>query len=133
MKINVTKIIRPLDLGGKAPELSGQIIQTWINPTLAFMKERDEIFMEFARQQKDMGKGDDPEIVQKWNDWIEGDFTNMNNRWFAKLWSQADDVGTHWTFEEVDELKRVDPALLEWMKSRSVEMIIEYRAREKKS
>lgn len=139
MKVIIQKIVRPFDLGEKAPELSGQKIYVWINPTLAFMKERDEIFLEFARKQKELRDAETKkvenlaELNAQFNAWLDGDFTDKNNAWFAHLWSQNEKQETHWTAAEVDELRNADPALLDWMKAHSVDMILEYRKAEKKS
>lgn len=139
MKLSIKKIIRPLDLGEKAVEFGGQTIQVWVNPTLAFLRERDAVFMMYAEKQKvltDAEKarsGDLAKLNLEFAAWIDGEFTEKNNEWFSRLWSQDENTATHWTLAEINEIKQADPALLDWLKSRSVEMITEYRRMEKKS
>jgi hypothetical protein len=139
MKLKIAKILRPLDLGEKAAEYSGQSIQVWINPSLEFLKERDGFILEYAGKNKLLEEARIKQVqdleghVQEFAAWLDGEFTDKNHAWFARLWSQAENADTYWTLAEVNELKRADPALLDWMKSRSIEMIAEYRRAEKKS
>jgi len=56
-------------------------------------------------------------------------FVLRMNEWFAKLWSQGEEKETA---EQIAELYNAEPALVEWMKRRSVEMLVEHRSNEKK-
>jgi hypothetical protein len=138
MKINIKKIIRPLDLGEKAKEYSGQMIQVWVNPTLEALKERDVLFLKYAEKQKALNEAEKAksenitQLIADFNAWIDGEFSDKNNEWFARLWSQDENTLTHWAMSEINDLRSLDPALLDWMKSISVEMIRDYRAQEKK-
>jgi hypothetical protein len=56
--------------------------------------------------------------------------------WFAKIWSQGADESTHWTLEEVKQLKEqtadTDPQFFTWLCNRTVVMIGEHRTAQKK-
>jgi hypothetical protein len=56
--------------------------------------------------------------------------------WFAKIWSQSPDESTHWTFDEVKQLKEqtadTDPQFFTWLCNRTVAMIGEHRTAQKK-
>lgn len=138
MKITVKPILRPLDLGGKAEEYAGQTITVWINPTLAFLSERDELLIEWAKRQQEAEKArvEKSEQAQALSDalaaWVTGEFADQVHTWFARLWSQGE-PSTYWTLDEIKQLQEVDYGLVDWMKNQSIRMIRDYRIAEKKS
>jgi hypothetical protein len=131
MKIEIKKIIRPLDLGGYASEYQGQAVQVWVNPTLAVLDERDEIVQPYAAW-VDMLK-DNPTRVGDFDAYVTEQFAPQINGWFARLWSQAEDIASHWTVDEITIMQAHDPALLEWLKRHSMRLIAEHRSAEKKT
>ena len=135
MKLLVKKIVRPLELAQYASELSGQTVQVWLNPTREMLKDRDQIFMDFAERQDAVEKAAEAEraeLLKQFTDFMTNEFIDRNDEWFARLWSQHDDTSTHWTVAELKALNDQDPALYKWMKERSMSMFQEFRSAEKK-
>lgn len=149
MKLNIARFIKPLDLAEYAEPFKGQVVQVWVNPDLATVRRRDLLIEKYNRMLKnmlDLGKNVEnasekarQEIaeqarmqIEAFNAFALGEFTDGINKWFADLWSQAEDPATHWTVEELVHLNEQDPALYQWMKDRSVEMVERHRVREKK-
>lgn len=150
MKLNLTRVTEPLDLGDYAEAYRGQVVQVWVNPDLATIRRRDLLIEKYNRMLNDMlelakkTEGADEkarkkmaekarEQIESFNAFALGEFTEGINKWFADLWSQGADPATHWTVEELVALNEQDPALYQWMKNRSVEMIGRHKDREKKS
>ena len=145
MKLNISKVIQSLELGGYAEEMQGQAVKVWVNPDLAVLRRRETLIEKYNRLLKNLT--DVPEAADKhkikaaeqvrerleaFNEFALGDFVNGIHDWFAELWSQSADPATHWTREELVQLNEADPALYQWMKNRSIEMIEAHRVREKK-
>lgn len=149
MKLNIAKVIRSLDLAEYAEAYKGQTVHVWVNPDMGTLRRRELLVEKYNRMLKDMldlGKQVDgiPEAarqamaeqartqIEAFNTFALGEFTDGINKWFAELWSQGSDPATHWTVEELVNLNEHDPALYQWMKNQSVEMLERHREREKK-
>lgn len=147
MKIQIQKIVRPLDLGEYAHELKGQVVQVWINPDRITSRGRELLVEEYNRRLGALNKS--PELLEKikasedrqkelqqeiesFNTWAMGDFINGIHQWFADLWSQGADKESQWIAAELVELNEKEPALYGWMKNQSMQMIEDHRNREKK-
>lgn len=131
MKYLIPKIVRPLDLAEYAPELKGHTVVVWVNPDRAFVTQRDELIEQYNLKLDALK--DNPEGIEEFKAYTFETFLPGIFGWFAKLWSQGAEDDTHWTVEEIRELEDADPALAEFMKRRSMQMIQEHRAKEKKS
>lgn len=144
MKINIPKVIRPLDLAEYAPEYDGAVIQVWVNPPrsmreqfqeirLGLMRTADEI-QQLAAEAEDRNA---PEYLEKIK--AAGERMSAANRalyeWHSEIWSQS--TADDWTPEQVEELSdhalENDPQLWQYVLTRTAEMIQEYRGgRQKK-
>lgn len=145
MKLNITKVIQALDLGEYAEAMQGQVVQVWLNPDRATLRRRELLIEEYNRRLEALKNP--PQVTEKnrvkvaerfkttldeFNEFALGDFLKGIHEWFASLWSQHTDAGTHWTTDELVELNEADPALYQWMKDRSLKMMEAHRSREKK-
>jgi hypothetical protein len=106
MKIDIPKVVVPVDLGGYAPELQGKFLQVWVNPPLKTLRDHAEI--------------------------LASDYQKLL-AWYADLWSQSAELATHWVTDELTQLEQDDPAFLSWMISQTWQAIIEHRGNKKKS
>jgi hypothetical protein len=124
--LEVRPILRPLDLGDYNDTFRGQVLQVWVNPPRAFIRERDELVGQFTlRNQAAKGKKGRALFAA----WLIG-FELSMNEWFAKLWSQGEQKESA---KEISDLFEKDPALVEWLKRSSIEMLSAHRNAEKKS
>lgn len=130
MQIQVKSIIRPLDLGDYAKELQGQAVQVWVNPSREMLGRRSQLEDEL-RTRADEAKT--AEAAQAMEVYVREVFEPGLRQWFADLWSQHPDPATRWTMAEIIELEQQDPALIVWLNTRSMQMILEHRRVEKKS
>lgn len=131
MKIEIKKVTQDLDLGDYAEEYKGQglALKVWVNPDRGTIAERDDIQAEFDRQLQETKTNN--ALVEPFLKWVVEIYTPAVMDWYARLWSQGERE-THWTVEELQALDERDPALFDWLKRRSVQMIVEHRTREKK-
>jgi len=131
MKIEIMKGLQDLDLGDYADEYKGQglAVKVWVNPDRGTIAERDDIQAEFDRQLQETKTNN--ALVEPFLKWVVETYTHVILNWYSRLWSQGA-PDTHWSVDEMKELDKQDPALFEWMKRRSVQMIIQHRTREKK-
>lgn len=129
MKIPIKKVVRDLDLGEYAEEYKGLTVKVWVNPDRGTIAERDELQQEFERQAQEMRNNQ--ALAEPFLKWTAETYAPAILDWYARLWSQGE-PDTHWTVDEMKELDGQDPALFDWMKRRSVQMVIQHRTREKK-
>lgn len=144
MKIEIPKIVRPVDLGEYAEEMRGQLLYVWVNPPTALMDE-------YFRLRKDLLETDDeinklnpqdnkkaaPANVEKINGLVkalESQAAGMRDV-LAQLLSQGPEA-LRWTSEDVaallTETADADPQLYPWVVNAIFEQIGEHRARRKK-
>ena len=112
-KIEVPKIIRDLDLGEYAKELSGQSIPVWVNPPRKLLIEFSDITKE-----------------------VQSESDSGNNKlfgWFATIWSQGDIEETEESVLEFAlECQDTDPGLWPFVTGKTMWMIFEHRKIEQK-
>ena len=156
-KIAVKTILRSLDLGDYDEGYRGQVLQVWVNPPRSFVIERDEAIAGFMAREQALSKMAVTQtmVTLKKKSWVERMWSVVSRRrsasemqqaqdeykdyaekfvprmheWFAEMWSQGEEKETA---EQIAELYNAEPALVEWMKRRSVEMLVEHRSIEKK-
>lgn len=157
MKIEIKKIVRPIRLGDYAPEYDGQEIHVWLNPPRRVRMDHFEIVQEFsavvderlaflqaitakasdegldpdevALDDLDLDEGTEASLAE-----IDAQLEDLSRRlygWFAEVWSQDEDEGTHWTTDEVVELVEAcmdaDPALWSWVQDEHWRLVGEHR------
>lgn len=149
MKINIARVIQPLDLGDYAESMRGQVVLVWVNPDRATLRRRELLIEEYNRKLREMndeaqkaksatqkaaGKIAESfrEKMDDFSAYATGEFIRGIHAWFAEIWSQGSNEETQWTPDELVELNEADPALYQWMKNHTVNMISEHREREKK-
>ena len=116
MKIDLRPILKPLALAEYDARMESAVVEVWVNPSRAFLSERDKLIAGL-----------------KDNDGDFGQFNLSMFAWYAELWSQSTDEESHWTIDEVREVSDADPALFNWLVRTSSQMLNEHRAQEKKS
>lgn len=129
MKIEIKKVVRDLSLGEYASEYEGLTVKVWVNPDRGTVAERDNLQVEFNRQMTDASTN--AALLDAMQAWVADVYLPAIFAWYARIWSQGEE-STHWTIEELKALDERDPALYDWMKKRSFQMIVEHRNREKK-
>jgi hypothetical protein len=130
------KITRPIDLGKYYDEYRGQVVHVWVNPPKTIRREREVLLQTYAKLIHEVslpvakqGKGA-AQILQLLQmkltpsqDKRLHDLDRKFSEWFTVLWSQHADSESHWTVDEIDELKEVDHALYNWLVEQSILMI----------
>ena len=110
MKLEIPKVVKPIELSELAPEFGEARIWVWVNLTVKLLEEYN------AMLRKELS---DEQI----------------KAWFAEVWSQGEE-GTRWTVEEVAELIKNslenDPVLWGWLTKRTGELIREHQAKKKR-
>ena len=134
MKLNIPKIIRPLDLAVYAEELNGAVCQVWVNPTRMLLDENAEIQFELAdyiKRIESITRSDlnDQEKVQalKEEDRVGDNIMKRQYGWWANILSQSTDGATHWTAEGLKKLDEQDTALWQFLRHAAAEMIRNHR------
>lgn len=130
MQIQIKKLIRPLDLAGYASEMQGQAVQVWVNPTREVIQKRVALDDELAQRLKDSTTAETSAALLEWT---KATYEPGMREWFAQVWSQHENRETHWTADELAQLDTIEPALVLWLNARTMQMIREHRATEKKS
>lgn len=128
MDIKIPKIVIPVDFGGYAQELKGQLLYVWVNPPLEKMREHDEVLKALNRApapDADFGRGDRAPTE-------DGEGKRFK-AWYAEIWSQGKDEATRWTADELEALEEQDPALLSWMVNQTWQVRSEHISKKKRS
>ena len=135
--IKLKKVVRELRLVEYQPEYDGQSLYVWLNPPSAQM---DAYFTRLDRFQalRNEHKGlPETEVARKLE--IEQEIKKLDDAavaWMAELWNQGPE-DTHMSLEELKAFARecieIEPRLWGWMQQKTLAMIFEYRAAEKKS
>lgn len=135
MKINIPKVIVPVELNGYAAELAGQFLQVWVNPPQEKLKAYDALVtdlqqQELTRARKILLPEQEPArkkasvfapIFAQVEHWLkvkkeekpQGLDTKMLE-WYAEIWSQGPQ-DSQWSVEELRTLEAQDPTFLSWM------------------
>lgn len=120
MKIDVPKIVRPVDLGGYAEEMRGQVIYVWVNPPTVLLQE-------YFGLQDSLRTGEDEKA-------LEGQAARLREI-LAELLSQGPEE-LRWTADDISvllmEKSETDPLLYPWVVNAIFEKIGEHRVRQKK-
>lgn len=148
-KISVPKIVRTLDLGEYAEEMRGTAVQVWVNPPRGLLMEYSglaaaivalRVDLQDVARLADAAQGTEDKqaeirlraepLAQRLDEIGRGQMEIL-----AQLWSQGPE-DTRWTVEDVQALVSQcadsDPALVPWLRERTMQMIAEYRAGQKK-
>ena len=104
MKINIPKVIVGVDMGEYALELSGRMLQVWVNLPLDVLSEH----LSMAARLNPALINPHPALS------LEGEGEGELLKWYAFVWSQGE-VESHWTVDELKEIEQEDPAFLSWM------------------
>ena len=144
MEIKIGKILRPLDFGEYAAELDGNEFEIWVNPPRAvistFVEIQDEIALlkerldEIVERSKKDGIGAD----------LTGDVAALDEKilaanerlyaWFAEVWGQGKNKETAESVKDFAILHSdTDPAFWSFVTARSLEMIRDHRAGNRKN
>lgn len=137
MKLEVKKIIRPLNLSEYAEEYGGQCLQVWLNPPSGKMDAYFARLDKFAALRNEYKSLPDGEIARKAE--IEKEVAELDAAavaWMADLWNQGPEE-TRVSLEDVrafaSECIENDPHLWVWVQQRTLQMYFEHHAAEKKS
>lgn len=121
MKLDIPKIVRPVDLGGYAEEMRGQVLYVWVNPPLALLQE-------YFSSQESLRTGEEEKT-------LEGHAARMREI-LAELLSQGPEE-LRWTADDISvllmEKSETDPLLYPWLVDAIFEKIGEHRVRQKKA
>jgi hypothetical protein len=156
MKINIPKIIQPLDLAGYSSALAGQALQVWVNPPVEMRRRYGLIVQQIIKlptgippERKGTAEGltvhraGDTEILAEKNKkQIEklsqevGRLRKEQEEWLAEIWSQGAEE-TRFTAEEIMEFRsqaeQTDPRLFNWLVAATLKMILEHVGAVKKT
>lgn len=154
MKINIPKVVVPVELSGYAPELAGQQLQVWVNPPQDKLNEYNILLTEIQQQElldakkvllpeADLPEEEKISVLRKTFDELQRllkirkaeTLQGLDARmlaWYAEIWSQGPQ-DTQWTVEELQTLEQKDPAFLSWMISQTWKARVAHVERKKKS
>ena len=135
MKIEIPVLVRSIPLREYAEELGEAAVWVWVNPPRDFLTEYLALQERAAKANAEAEKlaADDAEAAFA----VTAELSAVGEgfaAWYARLWSQNVDGGTHWTADETRQLAALetDPALYGWLTARSWALVAEHRSREKK-
>lgn len=148
MKLEIKRIVRPLQVREYAEEYGDEVVWVWVNPPRAFRMRLYELADEFgavrdrleelAKAEAEKAEADAEANAETTNPEAESmgeeveRITGELHAWWAELWSQSRDEETHWTAEEVGELieaaRDSDPKLWDFLQERSMELSNDHRA-----
>jgi hypothetical protein len=153
VKIEIPKVVIPVDLGGYAAELAGKQLYVWVNPSMSKLKEYEDLRTDLQQQeltaaqqvlmpeQKPAEKG--AGVLKKTFEEV-GRLLSLRKAdkpqgvhvkmlaWYAEIWSQGP-AEMHWTVAELQELEARDPAFLGWMISKTWQTRLAHVEHKKKS
>jgi hypothetical protein len=147
MKIDVPKIVRPVDLGDYVEEMRGKLIYVWVNSPAELLDEYFSAQKSIIENDAEMEKllnltGQDDEEknltaaeISKLSQTMNSQAARMREI-LAELLSQGP-VELRWTAEDIEELIVVkadtDPLLYPWLVDAIFKVIGEHRIRRKKA
>jgi len=140
MEIKIPKITEPLDLGGYAPALAGQIVHVWVNSPLEkrrYYWQTSRRVIELGTEKKKLQPDKNPNdmartaVLEQ-----EGkDLLGKIDAWISEIWSQGSEE-THVSAETVYQFRiesaDTDPQLFGWMVGSSLRMMMEHQGAVKK-
>jgi hypothetical protein len=144
-KIEWKPVLQALALSEYHPEFADNVIMVCVNPAPQFLQERQDLLAEYSKQLVEAKAAADTaetspndqeaerlamEKGTAFDDYLNQTFVPKMQDWFAGLWSFGEEK---FTVEDLDEYEKIDPHLLAWLKRRSIEMIDEHRAGQKKA
>lgn len=103
-----------------------------VNPQAEMWNERAAIMREFRERFEAYGaalKEKNVTVIQDFESWSGGEFEKRTMDWYARLLSFGEDK---YTADELRQIESVDVNLLNWLFSRSIQMIEEHRRAKKK-
>ena len=145
MKFDIPKVVKPLNLSEYAPEYGTYKIMVWVNPPREKIKYQSELLARAIAAQKLMVEidqkqvGEHEGITKSAEDLIReiGAVGDQMVEWFAEIWSQGIDAASHWSADDVRKLvegsRDTDPQLWSWLTGKTIAMIREHRAAQKKA
>jgi len=156
-KFEYKAVIEPLRLGEYHPDYGQESIEVCVNPRPEFMDERSKLLNEYteryaktndlmkerenlqtkqvkrpAKTEKRIDELNDliEQSAADFLEWNDKEFVPQANAWFARLWSFGED---EWSVEDTQQIQEQDPAMLNWLKKRSMEMIEAHKEGAKKA
>ena len=144
MNLNIPSVLERLPLKEYHPDFGERALFVWVNPTRALLDQRRELLRELQQHiqngvEKEKAFPEDPEKAeqarQRAIDEYQAFLAEFNQRmyaWFAEIWSQGPDE-THVSAEEIAAWDAQAPAFVEWLTTRTWDMLAEHRARRKKA
>ena len=161
MKIQIPKVVIPVEMEVYAAELKGKFLHVWVNPPKDKLQEYDDLVT--ALQERELGKAkeqllavsDEPISLANRADGEKQSFLSRTFdqvasmlrvrkekpaegvdvkllEWYAEIWSQGPE-DSRWTVEELRELEGQDPAFLSWMIAQTWQTRTEHLQRKKKA
>ena len=124
-KIEWRPVLQPIALREYHEGYGTETIMVCVNPTREFMQDRNELIQKNRELTEAMNKaGTEEEKIarpREYLQWYSETFLPKMQDWFARLWSYGSD---QWTADDLNAMHETDAHLLEWLKNRSMEMIV---------
>lgn len=146
MRIQIPKVVVAVSLAEYAPELQGQALHIWVNPSMEKLNEFRELVAQV--QERELEKASAALIsTPPAGNAIQNLIASLKHgmvtrravgvdedllRWYAEIWSQGP-AGTQWSVAEIRTLEAQDPAFLSWMINQTWETRNAHMERKKKS
>lgn len=129
MKFDIPKIIRPLEMVEYDEAMTGLALQVWVNPSRHIHNEYWTCQSELVKATGKLGelvkKPDAKKTIA-----LDKKIDKCNQKvyaWFARLWSQSEDQGTHVSVEEIEAMAEEDPAIWRFMINRTMKLIRDHQ------
>jgi hypothetical protein len=156
MQIIIPKVTKFLPLQEYAPDeeaLKEVGIHVWVDPPRSVLVEFDELNRAYRavleKMVKKLGKPNDEKTSpgERLLSWLQVRAKSMQDQkfqdatgsyrrsiygWYARLWSQASDLETHWTADEIEKIAENNPHLYEWLCNSSWALIEQHQEDVKK-
>jgi hypothetical protein len=145
MKIEIRKIVQPLQLSDYAPEYDDARLMVWVNPPKGLLETRTELAERANGLKRELqnalklSEAETPMVVKDAVKGIAEELAGIGHEmvtWLATIWSQGEPE-TQFSAEELQEFileaEESDPAFYVWLVDQTLLMIYSHRARQKKS
>ena len=157
MKIQIPKVVIPVNMGEYAPELQGKDLFVWVNPPKQKIAEYNDLVtvlqtkeLQAARETLlpeavDVSKANGKSALVRTFDQLSHWLTIKKNSsqradeidqqlldWYAEIWSQGP-TDMQWTVDELRTLESQDPAFLSWMIAQTWKVRAEHIEHKKKT
>lgn len=116
MTIKIPKVFVQIPLGDYTDQFGSQVVEVWVNPPRALLKQRLESIGKWLKTIVDQNPQEIPTaetMTRSTQDQYRELFA-----WYAEIWSQGEH-GEHWTADDVWQAYEQSPNFVMWLLDRT--------------